>query len=139
MRVAKIIQMAHMAGISIFVEGTTLLLQADTAPPGSILDAIKMNKARIIACLSAEKSIWSNSDWVEYFEERAAIAEYDGGLSRAEARSIAFDCCIKEWLNQNQLCDFNQYSQAEDALREMGLNSPSLSYFTNDFGKFGSV
>jgi len=139
MSVAKVLEMAQIAGISIIVDGTTLLLQADATPPGSILDAIKMNKAGIIAFLSSEKRIWSHSDWLDYFEERAAIAEYDGGLSRAEAESMAFDCCINEWLNQNGVYSTNQGSQAEDALREIGLKSPSLSNFPNDFEKNGSA
>ena len=36
-----------------------------------------------------------------YFEERAAVAEFDGGLSRNEAEAQAFECCIVEWLNRN--------------------------------------
>ncbi len=28
---------------------------------------------------------WTYKDWMELYEERAAIMEYDGGLPRAEA------------------------------------------------------
>lgn len=41
---------------------------------------------------------WSAIDWQAYFDERAAIAEYDGGLSRADAEAQAFECCISRWL-----------------------------------------
>jgi hypothetical protein len=36
-----------------------------------------------------------------YFEERAAVAEFDGGLPRADAEAQAFECCVVEWLNRN--------------------------------------
>lgn len=35
------------------------------------------------------------------FDQRAAIAEFDGGLPRASAEARAFACCIAEWLNRN--------------------------------------
>jgi hypothetical protein len=41
---------------------------------------------------------WDAEDWQTYFDERAAIAEFDGGLSRAEAEALAFECCIGHWL-----------------------------------------
>ena len=44
---------------------------------------------------------WSAEDWRLFFEERAAIAEFDGGLSRTEAEAQALACCIVEWLNRN--------------------------------------
>ena len=44
---------------------------------------------------------WSAEDWQVFFEERAGIAEFDGGLPRSEAEALAFACCIVEWLNRN--------------------------------------
>ncbi len=40
-------------------------------------------------------------DWHDFYEERAAIAEYDGGLSRAEAETLAFECCLSAWRNSH--------------------------------------
>ena len=40
-------------------------------------------------------------DWKDLYTERAAIAEHDGGLSRAEAERQAHECCIAAWLNSN--------------------------------------
>jgi hypothetical protein len=34
---------------------------------------------------------WDAADWHAYFQERAAIREYDGGLSRIEAERLAFE------------------------------------------------
>jgi len=36
-----------------------------------------------------------NMDEHEYFEERAAIMEYDGGLNREEAERLALECLEK--------------------------------------------
>ena len=44
---------------------------------------------------------WSAEDWQAFFDERAGIAEFDGGLPRAEAEARAFACCVAEWLNRN--------------------------------------
>jgi hypothetical protein len=44
---------------------------------------------------------WSIEDWQAYFDERAAIAEFDGGLPRPKAEKRAFDYCVAEWLYRN--------------------------------------
>ena len=44
---------------------------------------------------------WDAEDWQAYFDERAAIAEHDGGLERADAERQAFECCVMEWLWQH--------------------------------------
>lgn len=41
---------------------------------------------------------WSAADWVAFWEERAAIAEFDGGLTRAAAETVASDAFIARWL-----------------------------------------
>jgi hypothetical protein len=44
---------------------------------------------------------WDAEDWRTYFDERAAIAEFDGGLPRIRAEAEAFACCVVEWMNRN--------------------------------------
>ncbi len=43
---------------------------------------------------------WDAEDWHAYFDERAGVAEHDGGLSRADAEQRAYECCVAEWLWQ---------------------------------------
>ena len=57
-----------------------------------------------MALLQPGRDGWSAEDWQVYFDERAGIAEFDGGLSRAEAEAQAFECCVAEWLNRNPVC-----------------------------------
>ena len=51
--------------------------------------------------LTAAENDWTAEDWRVFHEERAGIAESDGGQTRAEAEALAFDCCIVEWLNRH--------------------------------------
>jgi hypothetical protein len=41
---------------------------------------------------------WSACDWQAYFEERAGIREYDGGLPRTEAEHLALEDSVTHWL-----------------------------------------
>ena len=67
------------------------------------LPAIRQNKAAIIRLLRPGDDGWSAEDWRAFFDERAGIAEFDGGLSRAEAEASAFAHCVAEWLNRNPM------------------------------------
>jgi hypothetical protein len=44
---------------------------------------------------------WGAADWQVFFDERAGIAEYNGGVSRHEAEARAFDWCFNEWIERN--------------------------------------
>ena len=53
------------------------------------------------ALLRTGRDSWSGEDWRAFFDERAGIAEFDGGLPRLEAKARAYACCVAEWLNRN--------------------------------------
>ena len=36
--------------------------------------------------------------WRAFFDERAGIVEFDGGLSRDEPEACALEVCVTEWL-----------------------------------------
>jgi hypothetical protein len=65
-----------------------------------MLDLLSRHKAGIVALLRPVNG-WSGEDWLAFFDERAGIGEFDGGLARAEAEASAFVCCVVEWLNRN--------------------------------------
>ena len=54
-----------------------------------------------IFVLRAPADEWSAEDWLAYFDERAAIAEYDGKLDRPAAEALAYKACLGEWLDQH--------------------------------------
>ncbi len=66
-----------------------------------ILNLLARHKSEIVALLRQGRDGWSPEDLQVFFEERAAIAEFDGGLARPKAEVRAFDCCIVEWLHRN--------------------------------------
>ena len=101
MSAAKVLKIARAAGLRLGIDGDTLTLEAATAPPPAVLDLLARHKADIVALLRPANDGWSGEDWLAFFDERAGIAEFDGGLPRLEAEARAFDCCVVEWLNHN--------------------------------------
>ena len=104
MNAAGALKAARAAGLKLMADGDALALSAASAPPAALLDALFRHKAEIMALLQPGRDGWSAEDWQVYFDERAGIAEFDGGLSRAEAEAQAFECCVVEWLNRNPVC-----------------------------------
>src|SRR5262249_50708236 len=70
-----------------------------TAPPHSTLQRAKMTAPAGPG--QAEADPWTAEDWAGYYGEKAAIAEYDHGLPRAQAEARAHACCVAEWLWRN--------------------------------------
>ena len=95
------LQAARVAGIELEVDGDDLVLGADSKPSAEVLEDLARHKAGIVALLRRAQGAWSAEDWKAFFDERAGIAEFDGGLPRAQAETRAFACCIVEWLNRN--------------------------------------
>jgi hypothetical protein len=99
MSVLEVLKAACAAGVELALEGEDLVLSAAAAPPEAVINALSRHKAEIVALLRPDG--WSSEDWLAFFDERAGIAEFDGGLQRAAAEARAFECCVVEWLNRN--------------------------------------
>jgi hypothetical protein len=98
---AKALKAARAAGAELRLDGDDLVLEAAAPPPPVILNLFARHKSEIVALLRQGWNGWSREDWQVFFEERAGIAEFDGGLPRLEAEARAFTCCVAEWLNRN--------------------------------------
>ena len=101
MSAAEALKAARAAGIQLGIDGDDLVLEASAPPPPAVIDLLSRHKAEIVALLRPAEDGWSAEDWQVFFEERAGIVEFDGGLPRAEAEAQAFACCVVEWLNRN--------------------------------------
>jgi hypothetical protein len=101
MRAAEALKAAQDAGIALQLDGDDLVLQAHDQPPAEIIDILSRNKPAIVSLLRQRRGGWSAEDWHAFFEERVAIAEFDGGLPRHQAEARAFACCVAEMLNCN--------------------------------------
>jgi hypothetical protein len=96
MSAADAVKIARAGGVEVALDGDDLSLKAASEPPAAILDELRRHKTEIIAMLRPGRDRWSAEDWRSYFEERAAVAEFDGGLLRTDAEDQKFECCIVE-------------------------------------------
>jgi hypothetical protein len=101
MSAVEALKVARVAGVELALDGDDLALKAASAPPAAVLDALSRHKAEIVVLLRPAEDGWSPEDWQVFFDERAGIVEFDGGLPRGEAEAQAFACCVVEWLNRN--------------------------------------
>lgn len=70
----------------------------DIATPNADPVAMSQVSQQMAASCEAEAQLWRT-----FYEERAAIREYDGGLSRPDAEAGALQGAIAHWLARNPL------------------------------------
>ena len=103
MSAVEALKVARDSGVRVGVDGDSLTLDADAQPPPGVLEMLSRYKAEVLALLCTGSDGWSGADWRAFFDERAAIAEFDGGLPRHQAEARAFACCAAKWLNRNPM------------------------------------
>lgn len=89
-----ILAWADQLGVQVCVDGDNLKARwkSQHPPPADLIAALRENKSSILAALTVP----SDADgWRDHFEERAAIREYDDGVSRDDA--------VQHWLAKNPL------------------------------------
>ena len=76
------------------IEGGLAATSATSATNAANTTKTRPNVANVanVATLSPAQNTSPNSLDNDAFEERAAIAEYDGGLTRADAERLAAEC-----------------------------------------------
>jgi hypothetical protein len=102
-----LLRRAHDAGLRLKPVGDQLLVQGPRrAEP--LVRLLAVHKAAVMAALaevdhsrsatSRELSTVAEAEyWKDFFAERAAHREFDGGYSRADAERLAFGEMILEW------------------------------------------
>jgi hypothetical protein len=101
MKAADALAVARQAGVDVRIEGQNLRLRSGGEPPPDVLETLRLHKAEIVALLATDHDAWTAKDWQVFYDGRAGIAEYDGGVSRAETEVRAFEWCINEWMEQH--------------------------------------
>ena len=133
MSAAEALRQARAAGIRVRIDGDDLALEASAPPPAEVLDVCMRHKADILALLRRGRDGWSGEDWREFFDERAGIAEFDGGLPRDQAEARAFSCCVGEWLHRNPVR--SPSGRCDHCGQSKGMLLPYLTgYTTKDPG-----
>ncbi len=98
MTAAEALRTARASGVRVMTDGRDLLLEARTPPPPQVLNALGRHKREVITLLQTAGHRSSAEDWQAYYDERAAVREYDGGLPRGEAEQLAFEDTVTQWL-----------------------------------------
>lgn len=60
-----------------------------------------------MSTVSVSNRHFDETYYKDFFEERSAIAEFDGCQSRAEAEAIAYKDTISEWIYNNPPADYH--------------------------------
>ena len=94
MNAAKALESARDFGVVVDVSGDDLLLAAATEPPACVLHALARYKLEIIGILTPTDIGPTAEDWLASFDERAGIAEFDGGQPRELAELQAIGSCV---------------------------------------------
>ena len=87
MTAALALKSARAVGIRVRVDGDDLELEAPAQPPQAVLDLLSLHKADILKLLRPNNDGWSPEDWQVFFDERAAILEFDGRRAPGGGRS----------------------------------------------------
>jgi hypothetical protein len=66
---------------------------------------------------------WDRDDWRYFYEERAGIIEYDGGMGRNLAEAGAYRACLEEMLAQHPGIS---KAEAEKRLAAVGIYHPKI-------------
>lgn len=101
MTAAEIVDEVWAAGAKITVDGDYLELAAPSPLPDELLGRVAVHKPEIMKILRRQDT--EAEDLREYFEERAGILEYDGGLPRAGAEREAAKITAAYARNQGYL------------------------------------
>ena len=125
MNTVELLNELRAAGIEVAANGDNLALRAAQEPSPDVLEKLRRHKPAILLLLRTHESRWSADEWHDYFAERAAISEFDHGLSRADAEKNAFNHCVHEWLRQNPIS--SAPGICHQCLQPKGLIQP---YFT---------
>lgn len=97
----SLLEQVQALDIRLTVDGTYLKLDFVATPPPDLIEQLAKRKAEIIQYLSRSQVDWRSTDWREFFEERASVAQFCGKMSPEDAELSAFDSCVTEWLRKH--------------------------------------
>jgi hypothetical protein len=74
---------------------------------------------------SSRPAEWDGNDFRAFYDERAAILEYDGELARPEAERLAFEATIIHWMNATppSNLDFDHCAQCREPVGRIGRDA----------------
>lgn len=102
MSAAEVLHAARAAGLHLALDGDDLVLESEDPPARDVLNLVRSHKAEIIAEMNSpsagNQDIYrAVVDWHGWYEERAAIRQFDGGHTRDEAERLAWSEAEDRW------------------------------------------
>jgi hypothetical protein len=102
MNAAEVLDAARGAGLLLAVDGADLVLESSDPPPPAMLELLRAHKAGIITAITAAGPVSQEAnaagvDWCGWYEERAALRQFDGGYTRDEAECLAWSEAEDRW------------------------------------------
>jgi hypothetical protein len=93
----------HKAEIVAFLSRTQGWTAAAAIKAGRQFEFVsgKLSAAAASPAESGKPSPFDAADYRMLFDERVAILEFDGGLTRSDAETKAIEYCVTEWLNRH--------------------------------------
>ena len=89
MNAVELLKATRAEGVAVSRQGGKLVLEWRKSPPGTALvENLRRHKAEILLLTRNKPPSWLTEDWLAYFDERAGIAEFDGGFPRIEAGAL---------------------------------------------------
>lgn len=102
MNAISIIERIRGAGGVINLADEAIKLRIPASLRDQAIADVKVHKDAIKRALRlAADERWDAADWRAFFDERAAIAEYDGGQTRQKADAMAYEACVVEHMNRH--------------------------------------
>ena len=96
-----VLRAARGVGVRFNLDEDSLVLEANSAPPPTIIDKLNLHKSEIIASFKPTPAVLTDEDWPVYFHKRLLVAEVIQEMSTEEAQTEAFKWCVIAWLNQH--------------------------------------
>jgi hypothetical protein len=82
----ELLQTVIKRGVAVQVRGTEVILDGPVQVlTDDLVAKLRASKSTLLAALAGRKPAWDATDWHAYFDERAAVRQYDGALSREAA------------------------------------------------------
>ena len=99
MSAAEALRAARTAGITVTLDGETLLLKATAEPPQAVLDALSRHKLAILDLLRPGQCGWTAEQWRAYFDKRYSLrhkksAQNVRGDGHATRHEVAWYGCM---------------------------------------------
>ena len=100
---ASVIQRVRSAGGEITLAADSIKLKVPASLRDEVVAEVKAHKDAIKRALKGETDDpWDADDYRCFYDERAGIAEFDGGLTRGQAEAAAFEAVVAEWLDRHR-------------------------------------